>query len=139
MFSPDGRWLAYSSGESGRQEVHVRPFPGPGGQWQVSIRGGKNPTWSRSRPELFYAIDGQIMVVDYAVDGDAFRAGKPRLLADQRHQTRGPNRTFDLHPDGERFVLAPAAAAADSAPLDRVVLFFNFFDALRRSAPAPTR
>ena len=63
MFSPDGRWLAYSSGESGRQEVHVRPFPGPGGTWQISTRGGMNPTWSRTKHELFYAADGQIMVV----------------------------------------------------------------------------
>ena len=135
MFSPDGRWLAYSSGESGRQEVHVRPFPGPGGTWQISTRGGMNPTWSRTKHELFYAADGQIMVVDYAVDGDSFRAGKPRLLSDQRHQTRGPNRTFDLHPDGERFVLAPAAPATNGPKLDRVVFQFNFFDELRRIAP----
>lgn len=135
MFSPDGRWLAYSSGESGRQEVHVRPFPGPGGTWQISTRGGMNPTWSRTKHELFYAADGQIMVVDYAVDGDSFRAGKPRLLSDQRHQTRGPNRTFDLHPDGERFVLAPAAPATNGPKLDRAVFQFNFFDELRRIAP----
>ena len=139
MFSPDGRWLAYSSGESGRQEVHVRPFPGPGGQWQVSTRGGMNPTWSRTKHELFYAIEGQIMTVDYAVDGESFRAGKPRLLSEQRHQTRGPNRTFDLHPDGERFVLAPAASATGRAPLDRAVFLFNFFDELRRGAPAEGR
>jgi len=75
------------------------------------------------------------MVVDYTVDGDSFRAGKPRLLSDQRHQTRGPNRTFDVHPDGERFVLAPAAPATDGTKLDRVVFQFNFFDELRRIAP----
>lgn len=135
MFSPDGRWLAYSSGESGRQEVHVRPFPGPGGRWQISTLGGMNPTWSRTKHELFYAADGQIMVVDYTVDGDSFRAGKPRLQSDQRHQTRGPNRTFDLHPDGERFVLAPAAPATNGTKLDRAVFLFDFFDQLRRIAP----
>ena len=137
-FSPDGRWLAYSSDETGRQEVHVRPFPGPGGAWQISTRGGMNPTWSRTTHELFYAVDRQIMVVDYSVNGDTFRAGKPRLLSNQRYQLRGIIRMFDLHPDGDRFVLAPAAPAA-STRLDRVVVRSNFFDELRRIAPAASR
>ena len=61
MFSPDGRWLAYDSDESGRQEVYVRPFPGPGAPWKVSADGGTFGTWSRTRQELFYSLDGQIM------------------------------------------------------------------------------
>jgi len=78
-FSPDGRWLAYSSNESGRNEVYARPFPGPGGKWQVSTAGGLLPTWSRSRRELFYMVDdGTIMVAGYIVEGDSFRAEKPR-------------------------------------------------------------
>ena len=62
MFSPDGRWLAYSSNESGRHEVYVRPFPGPGAKWKISTGGGKLPTWSRTKPEIFYGLNGQIMV-----------------------------------------------------------------------------
>ena len=59
MFSPDGRWIAYSSTVSGRPEIYVRPFPGPGGTWQVSTSGGTYPTWSRSGNELLYATLGQ--------------------------------------------------------------------------------
>jgi len=135
MFSPDGRWLAYTSGETGRPEVQVRPFPGPGGMWQISTRGGTTPTWSHAKHELFYTIDGQVMVVDYAVEGHAFRAEKPQPVSDHRHQVRGMLRMFDLHPDGERFVLAPAAPAASSTKLDSIVVLFNFFDELRRIAP----
>src|SRR4029453_8678885 len=62
MFSPDGRWLAYASTESGQYEVYVRPFPGPGGKWQISTNGGVYPTWSRTRHELLYRNGQQIMV-----------------------------------------------------------------------------
>ena len=71
------------------------------------------------------------MVVPYAVERDSFRAGKPRLWSEGRYQTRGPNRMFDLHPDGERFVLAPAAKPPD----DHLTFVFNFFEQLRRIAP----
>ena len=69
MFSPDGRWLAYSSNESGHHEVYVRPFPGPGGKWQISTRVAGLPTWSRTKQELFYGVNGQIMVAAFTVDG----------------------------------------------------------------------
>ena len=73
MFSPDGRWLAYFSNESGPYEVYVRPFPGPGGKWQISTGGGVYPTWSRARSELFFfTLDQQIMVASYKVDGQSF-------------------------------------------------------------------
>ena len=66
-FSPDGRWIAYVSIESGRSEVYVRPFPGPGGKWQISTAGGTYPVWSPARKELLYATpDNRIMAVPYA-------------------------------------------------------------------------
>ena len=67
MFSPDAEWLAFVSGESQRFQVHVRPFPGPGRGWIVSNNGGSTPTWSRTRPELFYVQPGdqRIMVVNH--------------------------------------------------------------------------
>jgi serine/threonine-protein kinase len=139
MFSPDGRWLAYSSNETGRHEVYVRPFPGQGGKWQVSTGGGTHPTWSRAKRELFYGLDGQIMVAPYTVQADSFRAEKPRLWSEGRYQPRGPSRMFDLHPDGERFALAPAAQTSDVTRLNSVVFIFNFFDELRRVAPATKR
>ena len=109
MFSPDGRWLAYSSDASGRGEVYVRPFPGPGAAVQVSTGGGGTPTWSRRKGR-------DLLRVQRADHGRAIHGG-PRLVprresralwSEGRYQTRGPNRMFDLHPDGERFVLAPA-------------------------------
>ena len=70
-FSPDGHWLAYESNESGRLEIYVRPFPGPGGKLPISTGGGTNAVWSRARHELLYlAPDGRIMVVPYTAAGD---------------------------------------------------------------------
>ena len=136
MFSPDGRWIAYMSNESGRYEVHVRPFPGPGGQRQISTGGGASPRWSRTRHELFYGSpDGHIMVTPYTVDGDSFRAEKSRLWSDARYVTRSRRRSFDLHPDGDRFALAKAVDTPTAATHDHVTFILNFFDELRRIAP----
>ena len=144
MFSPDGRWLAYCSNESGRFEVYVRPFPGPGGKWQISTGGGANPTWSRTRHELFYGTpDQRIMVVPYTVEGDSFRAEKPRLWSEGRYSARTSRpsalRSFDLHPDGDRFALAAAPDTQTAAKQDKLVFIFNFFDELRRIAPVAKR
>ncbi len=141
MFSPDGQWLAYHSNESGRNEVYVRPFPGPGGKSQISTGGGTYPTWSHTKRELFYSLNGQIMVAPFAVEADSFRAEKPRLWSDGRYLERPGNRGFDLHPDGERFALAlaPAAQTPSGTKQDKVVFIFNFFDELRRIAPAAER
>jgi len=137
-FSPDGLWLAHTSNESGRVEVYVRPFPGPGGKWQVSTASGILPTWSRSRRELFYQEDGRIMVVPYTVEGDSFRAEKPRVWSPGLVSLR-VGRSYDLHPDGERVAVLKASGDEAEARRDRVVLIQNFFDELRRIAPAGRR
>jgi hypothetical protein len=139
MFSPDGRSLAYMSHPSGTIEVHVHPFSGPGGFWQISTGGGQLPTWSSTRRELYYGMNGHIMVAGFSTEGQTFRAEKARLWSEQRYQTRGTSRMFDLHPDGERFALAPSAQAPVGAPLDKVVFIFNFFEELRRLAPVTGR
>jgi serine/threonine-protein kinase len=136
MFSPDGRWIAYTSAESGRLEVFVRPFPGPGGKWQVSTGGGFEAVWSRTRRELLYrGLDDRIMVASYTIEGDSFKADKPRLWSEQAilGLGRGP-RNFDLHPDGER-IAAAVPTGQPEEKLDKVTFIFNFFDELRRIAP----
>jgi Tol biopolymer transport system component len=138
-FSPDGRWLAYTSDESGRREVYVRPFPGPGGQWQISNGGGGSPTWSRAKSELLYSSNQQqILVAPYTAQGDSFRIGKSRLWSEGRYVTRGPNRVFDLHPDGLRIALVPLVDTA-GVNQNKVTLLFNFFDYVRRLAPVAAR
>ena len=80
MFSPDGRWLAYMSHPSGDIEVHVRPFPGPGGNWQISTGGGGLPTWSPTRRELFYGMNGHIMVAGFSARWSHVPRGKGAAL-----------------------------------------------------------
>ena len=131
--------IAYASNEAGRFEVYVRPYPGPGGKWQISTGGGVFPTWSRTTRELFYGTPNrQIMTAPYAVEGDSFRAGKPRLWSEGRYVVRGPNRMFDMHPDGTRVALAPVEQTG-GAKQDKIVFLFHFFDQLRRIAPVATR
>jgi Tol biopolymer transport system component len=139
IFSPDGRWLAYVSLESGLSQVYVRPFPGPGGKTQISSGGGSFPTWSRTKHELLYSTpDHHIMVAAYSVEGDSFRPEKPRLWSDGRYADR-PWRAFDLHPDGERLAIGLGAQTPDGAKENHVTFIFNFFDELRRMAPASNR
>jgi serine/threonine-protein kinase len=133
-FSPDGRWIAYTSTETGRSEVYVRPFPSPGGKWQISTGGGAYATWSRAKHEIFYAVGSELMVASFVVDGDAFRADKPRSWSMRRFVEHGGNRSFDLHPDGLRFALEAEPQAQAAAPQEHVTFFFNFFDELRRMA-----
>ena len=140
MFSPDGRWIAYQSNESGRFEVFVRPFPGPGGKWQISADGGVFPAWSRTRHEIVYAgPDNRLTVASYTVEGDSFKADKPRVWSERRFTSRPGGRSFDLHPDGERVALAAVPENESAVRQDKLVFIFNFFDELRRLAPAAKR
>ncbi len=137
-FSPDGRWLAYFSNESGMPEVYVRPFPGPGGKWQVSSGGGQSPVWSRNGKELFYWSGDRIWVASYAVQGDSFRTDKPRAWSPGRVSRGAGFPWFDVHPDGKRFAV-PKAAEETEVRRDKVVFITNFFDELRRIAPPAKR
>ena len=134
-FSPDGRWLAYSSTESGTAEIYVRPFPTGKGKWKVSIApGGMNPLWSPKRPELFYAapVSGQIavMALEYRANGDTFIPERPRLWYPHPINATRPARAFDVHPDGDRIAIAIPPVNVD--PQQRPVFVFNFFEELRR-------
>jgi len=130
-FSPDGRWIAYMSNESGRFEIYVTPFPGPGGKRQVSAEGGRFPRWSPNRRELFfYANDDRVMTVPYRVEGDQFQAETPRRWSEARLLAR----VYDVHPDAARLAVVTNLEKPESGN-DRVVLILNFFDYLRRIAP----
>ena len=134
-FSPDGHWVAYMSDESGRNEVYVRAYPGPGGKWQVSMGGGVHPIWSPKARELFYANEAlRIMVAPYTVNGDAFVPEKPRVWADHQISnilTSFP--AFDISPDGKRFLVLLHPEALDSQHAHTpVTVMLNFTDELRR-------
>jgi serine/threonine-protein kinase len=132
-FSPDGRWLAYEGSESGSYEVYVRPFPGPGGKWQISTGGGVLPKWSRNGRELFYrTLDSKIMVVSYTAAGDSFHADKPQLWSPGQFTELGLfSYNFDLYPDGKRFAVLKAPGTEQAAAANKVSFVFNFFDELR--------
>jgi len=140
-FSPDGRWLAYTSAEAGATEVFVRAFPQPasgsGGRWQISTNGGDLPVWSRSGHDLFYQSGDQIMAASYAVTRDTFVPGKPRLWVPTRVASLRPNSyAWDLAPDGKRVVLLTPVDSSDGGKQEHeVVLLQNFFDELRRRVP----
>jgi Tol biopolymer transport system component/tRNA A-37 threonylcarbamoyl transferase component Bud32 len=106
-FSRDGRWIAYTSDESGREEVYLRPFPGSGGKIQVSREGGTGALWSPDGNELFYASGDRMMVVDVTL-GEGLQVSAPRLLfeGDFAFERVG---NYDIAPDGESFAAVRAA------------------------------
>ena len=116
-FSPDARWVAYQSDESGRYEIYVRPFPGPGGQWQISTAGGNSPRWSRSGKELYYiAPDLGLMAVSIAAQGNTLEPGTPAVLF-RTHIMRNPSRQqYDVAPDG-RFLINTELQDTTTAPI----------------------
>ena len=134
-FSPDGRWLAYVSNESGRPEVYVQPYPGPGGKWQISIDGGTEPVWSRNGRELFYRSGNKMMAVETTTQ-PSFSAGKPRMLFEGPYFTTVfPTMTaaYDVSADGQRFLMVKETEQATSPTQINVVL--NWFEELKRRVP----
>lgn len=135
--SPDGRWLAYHSTESGRSEVYVRPFPSGSGKWPVSTDGGVYVRWRRDGKELFYVnnISGfsgsPLMAVSIQTDGSTFRAGIPKVLFDThlsagtRHPG-GPANSFAVAPDGQRFLLPMTAGSAREPAPSTITVVLNW-------------
>jgi len=121
--SPNGRWLAYTSNESGRMEVYVRSFPVPEGKWQVSSSGGADPRWRRDGNELFYiAADGKLMALPVET-GSVFEAGRPRPLFDTavKDLWEDARNHYEVTPDGDRFLVVRPMEHVGSLPFTVVV------------------
>jgi serine/threonine-protein kinase len=135
VFSPDGRWIAYATNESGRPEVVARAFMGPGAKWTVSTNGGRFPRWSQARHELVFTdLDRRLMSTTYIVTANSLRFDKPRPSPIQIRVQSG-RQDYDLHPDGNRFVSADLQENTIGNAPNHVSLILNFADELRRIAP----
>jgi Tol biopolymer transport system component/tRNA A-37 threonylcarbamoyl transferase component Bud32 len=128
--SPDGRWLAYESDESGTNEVYVRPFPDVGsGRWQVSLSGGNSPLWAHSGRELFYVNGRQEMVSIEVRPGATFTVGEPRVLFPATSYNITPTYAlYDVAPDDRHFLMVRGVAAEAQTEL---ILTENWFEELR--------
>ena len=120
QFSPDGRWLAYTSDESGRNEIYVRPFPGPGGKWQISTAGGTLPRWGRDGTELFYlGEDDKLMAAEIKAAGSAINVTGVRPLFETRPIRTGS--VYDVFSDGRRFLVNTQIEPEVTSPITLVV------------------
>src|SRR5262249_48683029 len=133
QFSPDGRWLAYVSNESGRLQTYVRPYPGPDRTWQVSTKGGTHPQWNPSGRELFYRDGNKMMAVDVSVTGSSLVLSSPRLLFEQRYSFGNAQTTanFDVANDGQRFLMVKTDSAGG-----RLNVVLNWFEELKQRVPS---
>jgi serine/threonine-protein kinase len=138
-FSPDGNWMAYVSNESGRPEVYVQPFPGPGGKWQISTEGGTEPAWNRNGKELFYRNGDKMMALDVTTQ-PGFSPGKPRMLFEGQYLANDwpqLGTVYDVSPDGQRFLMVKTTEQAFAATQINVVL--NWFEELKQKVPTGTK
>jgi serine/threonine protein kinase/Tol biopolymer transport system component len=119
-FSPDGRWVAYGSNESGEWEIYVAPFPGPGRKWQVSVGGGGWPIWRRDGAEILYVnVAGDLTGVEVEERGTGLAFGQPKTLFQHRFTSNGPG--FDVTADGQRFLMIEPAESLPPEPVTVVV------------------
>jgi eukaryotic-like serine/threonine-protein kinase len=121
QISPDGRWLAYVSNESGRPEIYVTSFPQAKGKWQVSTAGGQNPRWRRDARELFFCrTDGILIAAAVTTGPESFAVGSVTPLSERHGVQNFIGATYDTFPDGQRFILSAVKPAALHAPLTLV-------------------
>jgi serine/threonine-protein kinase len=133
-FSPDGHWLSYVSNESGRYEVYVQPYPGPGGKWQISTEGGSEALWNRNGRELFYRNGDKMMSVAISTQ-PSFAAGNPRQLFKGDYQMNATGiPEYDISPDGERFLMVKPVEQQQAAPT-QINVVLNWTEELKRLVP----
>ncbi len=132
-FSPDGRWIAYVSDESGRYEVYVQPYPGPGGKYQISTDGGTEPVWNPNGRELFYRNGDKMMAVEVSM-APTFSSAKTTMLFEGHYsKSTGTFPFYDVSPDGQHFLMFKSAE--QSAGLTQIVVVQNWFEELNRLVP----
>jgi hypothetical protein len=140
--SPDGRWIAYASNESGRSEVYVQPFPDLGSRHQISTDGGTAPAWSRDGGELFYTttetFGGQAsltrMMAVAVATAPSFAASRPRMLFEGRYGATGIVRPYDVSPDGQRFLMVKQKERTPIAA-SQMILVQNWLEELKARVP----
>ena len=133
-FSPDGCWLAYVSGESGRREVFVRPYPDLDPKIPISTEGGVEPVWNPAKPELFYRSDDRLMCVTYTTD-DGFRPTRTEVLFEGTFKLSAPGfPNYDVSADGEKFAMIETSETG--TPSTQIHLVLNWLDELKRLSTA---
>ena len=141
--SPDNRWIAYDSNESGRSEIYVRPFPNVAdGRYQISTTGGRTPVWSPDGRDLFFVNALSVVAVSITLT-PSFSAGNPTtlfearsILLDGRLIAGGTHRTYDVPPDGQRFLMIKEnAGSGDGSPPAAMILVQNWLEELKMKVP----
>jgi serine/threonine protein kinase/Tol biopolymer transport system component len=144
QISPDGRYMAYQSDESGKAEIYVRSFPDMNmGKWQVSSSGGGSPRWSPDGRELFYRSADATMAVEVETE-PTFRRGNPKILFQGMYFTNrfqmDTSTPWDISPDGKKFLMIKPAASAAAAPTaaspqPKIIVVLNWFEELKQRVP----
>ena len=139
QISPDGRWVAYSSNESGRAEVYVQGLSSPASKWQVSTSGGSRPRWRRDREELFFrdaAVAGRTYAVSVESAGDGLRFGIPKFLFETPFSSLTGHPTayglYAVSGDGQRFLIPSRPSATSDDQVTPLTVVLNWTSALKR-------
>jgi Tol biopolymer transport system component len=141
-FSPDGRWIAYASDQSGKSEVYVQPYPGPGERRQISVEGGSQPAWSRDGRELFFTTNPdaesrnvRLLAVDIKTT-PTFTAGVPKLLP-VAVRFSSPSRSYDVSSDSKHFITVRDKDPEPVPQPAQIVIVQNWTEELKRLVPTP--
>ncbi len=140
-FSPDGKWFAYNTNETGRYEIYVQPYPaGSGAKRRITEEGGQFPVWAREGPELFFLNQGQLWAVEVRTEPTLTWDDPVPLFQAPWAMTAGAFVNYDVTADGQRFVVLTAAAGQDTAgepPRPQIHVVLNWFEELKALVPLP--